>query len=109
MLVNRVTDPVDARIATNGLVSGIDQDDFEELVTSVLSNSVRVEHTKTATLATNTFLGLRAQAALELEFVDTLVGGLAHGASLRDRLLATTTLDTHSVNDIPLLSLFVTE
>lgn len=105
MLVDRVADPVDARIATNSLVDRIDEDDFEVLVGTVLSNPVRVENTETTAFAANAFLGLRAKAALELELVDTHVGGLAHGGSLGHRSLAATTFDADAVDNVTLLGL----
>jgi len=45
VLVDRVDDPIDARITANGLVLGVNEDDFEVLVGRVLVNPVRVENT----------------------------------------------------------------
>jgi len=39
VLVDGLGDPVDAGIATDGLVRGVDQDDLEELVGRVLNNN----------------------------------------------------------------------
>lgn len=76
-LVDRVDDPVDAGIATDSLVLGVDQDDFKVLVGRVLVNPVRVQDAQVGAAATNTLLGGGAERALVLELVDTLVGGLA--------------------------------
>ena len=45
VLVDCVAYPVDARVATNGLVLRVHQDDLEELEDRVLPDPVGVEHT----------------------------------------------------------------
>ena len=72
-----VDDPVDAGIAADGLVLGVDQDDFKVLIGRVLVDPVRVQDAQVGAAAANTLLGGGAQRALVLELVDTLVGGLA--------------------------------
>ena len=76
-LVNRVDDPVDSRITTNGLVLWVNEDDFEVLVGRILVDPVRVEYTKIGAAATNSFFGGGAEGALVLELIHTLVGGFA--------------------------------
>ena len=49
-------DPVDARIAADGLVEGIDKDDLVVLVGGILGNPVRVEDAQGGNEATNTLL-----------------------------------------------------
>jgi hypothetical protein len=78
VLVNGVDDPVDAGIATDGLVVGVDQDNFVVLVGRVLVDPVRVQDAEIGCAATDTLLGGRLQGALVLELVDTLVGRLAY-------------------------------
>jgi hypothetical protein len=80
-LVDGVADPVDAGIATDGLVRRVDEDDLEVLVHTVLVDPVRVEDAESTAAAGNTLLGGRTKRALELELVDTLVGGLAEGGT----------------------------
>jgi hypothetical protein len=75
--VDRVGDPVDAGVAADSLVLGVDQDDLEVLVGRVLVNPVGVEDTQVGAAAADTLLGGGAEGALVLELVDTLVGGLA--------------------------------
>lgn len=77
VLVHRVHDPVDARIATNCLVVRINQDHFEELVRGILSDPVRVQHAKvTGDLAADTLLSDTTETALELELGHTFRDGL---------------------------------
>uniref|UniRef100_A0A182TWM0 Uncharacterized protein n=1 Tax=Anopheles melas TaxID=34690 RepID=A0A182TWM0_9DIPT len=59
MFVHGVTDPVNVRVTTDGVVGGIDHDDLEVLMGSVLSNPVRVQHAQTSQPATDTFLSMR--------------------------------------------------
>jgi len=59
MLVNGVADPVDFWIATNGIVVGVNADNFKVLVGSILGDPVRVQDTKTSHATSNTFLKRR--------------------------------------------------
>src|SRR4051812_2272850 len=54
VLVHGVDDPVDAGIAADGLVLGVDEDDFEVLVGRVLVDPVRVEDAEVSGAATDT-------------------------------------------------------
>ena len=75
-LVNGVADPVDTGITTDSLVVGVNEDDLEVLVDTVLVDPVRVENSETSATTSYTFLGGGAERTLELEVVDTLVGRL---------------------------------
>ena len=77
VLVDGVDDPVDASILADGLVLGVDEDDLEVLVGRVLVDPVRVQDAQVGAAAADTLLGDGTERALELELVDTLVGGLA--------------------------------
>jgi len=77
VLVDGVDDPVDAGIAADGLVLGVDEDDLVVLVGRVLVDPVRVQDAQVGAAAADTLLGGRLERALVLELVDTLVGGLA--------------------------------
>ena len=52
--MNGVDNPVDARILADGLVLGVDEDDFEVLVGRVLIDPVRVEDSEVGAAATDT-------------------------------------------------------
>ena len=56
VLVDRVDDPVDARIPTDSLVLRIDEDDFVVLVRRVLVDPVRVEDAEIGAAAADTLL-----------------------------------------------------
>ena len=77
VLVDRLDDPVDARVAADGLVLGVDADDLVVLVGRVLVDPVRVEDAEVSAATADTLLSSRLERALVLELVDTLVGGLA--------------------------------
>lgn len=77
VLVDGVDDPVDAGILADGLVLGVDKDDLEVLVGRVLVDPVGVKDAQVGAAAADTLLGDGAEGALELELVNTLVGGLA--------------------------------
>jgi hypothetical protein len=77
VLVDRVDDPVDAGIAADGLVLGVDEDDLEVLVGRVLVDPVRVQDAQVGAAASDTLLSGRLEGSLVLELVHTLVGGLA--------------------------------
>ena len=77
VLVDWIDDPVDARIAADGLVLWIDEDDLEVLVCAVCIDPVAVEDTQVGAAAADTLFCGRAEGALVLELVDTLVDRLA--------------------------------
>ena len=78
VLVDGVDDPVDAGIATDGLVLGVNKDDLVVLVGRVLVDPVGVENAQVGAAAADTLLSGALEGALVLELVDTLVGGLAY-------------------------------
>jgi hypothetical protein len=75
--VDRVDDPVDAGVAADGLVLGVDEDDLVVLVGRVLVDPVRVEDAEVGAAAADALLGSGLERTLVLELVHTLVGGLA--------------------------------
>jgi hypothetical protein len=77
VLVNGLDDPVDTRVAADGLVLGVDEDDFVVLVRRVLVDPVGVEDAEVSAAFADTLLSGGLERALVLELVDTLVGGLA--------------------------------
>lgn len=93
---------------TYSLVIGIDENNLEVLVDTVLVYPVRVQDTEVSAPTSDALLSYASKAALELQVVDTLADGLAVGCTLRDRLLAVTTANTNAVDDIALLG-FVAE
>jgi hypothetical protein len=56
VLVDWVNDPVDAGIAADSLVLGVDEDDFVVLVGRVLVNPVGVQDTQVGATTSNTLL-----------------------------------------------------
>lgn len=77
VLVDRLDDPVDARITADSLVLGINENDLVVLVGGVLVDPVGVKDAEVGAAAANTLLGSGLQRTLILELVDTLVGGFA--------------------------------
>ena len=76
-LVDGVDDPVDAGIAADSLVLGINENDLKVLVGGVLVDPVGVEDTEIGAATADTLLSGRLEGTLVLELVHTLVGGLA--------------------------------
>jgi hypothetical protein len=125
VLVDGVDDPVDARIAADGLVLGVDEDDLEVFVGGVLVNPVRVKDPQVGATTSDTLLSSRLEGSLVLELVHTLVGRFACrenpsakvspnrsrpqfltiGSTLWHWPLATSTADTDTVDNIALLGL----
>lgn len=56
-LVDRLANPVDARISSNGLVLRIDHDDLEVLICRVLIDPVRVQDSQIGASSADTFFG----------------------------------------------------
>ena len=108
VLVWTADNPVDAGVSADGLVGGVNEDDFVELEGGVLTNPVGVEDAQVAGFASNTLLSDRLVASGGLLLSDALVAGLSEDATLTDVLLAATSSDAGSVDDITLLG-FVAE
>ena len=129
MLVNRVHDPVDARITADGLVLRVDENDLVVLVRAVLVDPVAVEDAQVGAAASDTLLSGGLERTLVLELVDTLVGRLAYnntsasvlctwmfpfkfflmsltvGGTLGRRPLPSTPSDANTVDNVALLGL----
>ena len=76
VLVDGVDDPVDAGVAADGVVLGVDEDDLVVLIGGVLVDPVRVEDAQVGAAAADALLGGGLEGAAVLDLVDTLVGGL---------------------------------
>ena len=76
-LVNRVNDPIDPGITTNGFVLRVNQDDFEVFVCGILIDPIGIEHTQIRTTSSNTLLGSGLQGPLVLELIHSLIGWFA--------------------------------
>lgn len=98
-------DPVDAGVSTDGLVVGVDKDDFVELEASILSNPVGGEDSQVGALASNTLFSDGLVSSLFLELADTLVDGLTEDATLLHGLLTSSSANTDSVDNVSLLGL----
>ena len=70
-------DPVDARVATDSFVLGVDQYDLEVLVCGVLIDPIRIKHSNIGTTTSDALLGGRFEGPLIFELIDTLVGWFA--------------------------------
>jgi hypothetical protein len=76
VLVHSIADPVDTGIVTDGLVGGVNKNDLEILIHSILVNPVRVEDTESTALAANSLLSKVAKVAGRLQLGDTSVDRL---------------------------------
>ena len=98
-------DPVDSGVSGDGLVVGVNEDDFVELESTVLTDPVGVEDSEVSAASANSLLSHSAVRSVGLELVDTLVDGLAVDNTLGDGSLAATTSDSDSVDHVALLGL----
>lgn len=123
--MDRVDDPVDAGITADGLVLGVDEDDFVVFVGGVLVDPVGVEDAEVGATAADTLFSGGLEGALVFELVYSLVGGFAFeicecdvlssfswidflhtvGGTLGHWPLTSTTAHAHAVDDISLLGL----
>lgn len=103
VLVNGVGDPVKSGVVSDGIVDGVNHDDFVEFVSSVLSNPVRTENSKGSESLSGSFFSDGALVSLELKLVDTLTLGLTVNNTLGDGFLSATSSDSDSVDDNTLL------
>ena len=105
VLVNRVDNPVDAGIVSDGNVGRIHQDDLKVLVGGVLVNPVGVEHSQVQGVSASALLSNAAKVAGILQLVNTLVLGLTEHNTLGVGSLAATSADSHAKHSVSLLGL----
>ena len=103
-----VNNPVDSWVISDGIMSRVNQKDFEEFEGGVLSNPVRVEDSKGREFLSDSFLSNRLIVLLVLKSGNT--DGLEFSAddSFGSRSLSVTSSDLDSVDNITLLG-FVSE
>lgn len=97
--------PVDSWVSSDGLVVWINEDDFVEFVSSVLTDPVRVEDSEVSASLSDSVFSDSSVGSLGLELVDTLVNGLSVDDTLANWSLSSSSSDSNSVDDIALLSL----
>ena len=105
VLVSSGDNPVNSRVAADGVVLRVNHNDIEELVNTVLVHPVLVQDAKTAFLASRALLSDALQRSLELNLGDSLVLGLAVHDTLGNGALATTAANAHTEDDVALLGL----
>lgn len=64
-------DPVHSRVVPDGVVSGVNEDDFVVLVDTVLADPVAVQDSESSQSSADSFLGLGSKISGWLELVDT--------------------------------------
>lgn len=95
-LVDGLNNPVDAGIATNGLVLGVDEDNLEVFVGRVLVDPVRIQDSEIGAATSYTLLCRRFERALVLQLINTLIGGFACDAS---HISTTPAIDVQNLTD----------
>lgn len=105
VFVYRLCDPVVSGISSNGLMLGINQNNFIVLISRILINPIRVKDSQIRSSSTNSLFSSGSQRSLVFELVYSHVGGLTISGTLRDRSLSSTSSDSDSVNYKTLLGL----
>ena len=104
-LVLGASDPVDSGVSSNGLVLGINEDDFVELEGSVLTDPVRVKDSEVFASSSNSLFSDGSVRSVWLELVDTLVDWLTVDNTLGNWSLSSSSSNSDSVDHISLLGL----
>ena len=105
VLHDRLADPVDGRVATDGGVAGVDHDDLEELEGAVLSDGVGVEDAEVHAVAGSALLSEGTEGAGAGHAEDPLTTGLAPDDATVSRPSAATTADADAGDAVALLGL----
>jgi len=104
MLVDLLTDPVDAGITSDSLVEGIDEDDFKILVCSVLGNPVAVKNVQTTQPSSSSAFSNSLQTPSGLLLVNgTRALRLTIGITLGNGTFSSSTSHADTVDDETLL------
>ena len=105
VLVNRVDNPVNAGIVSDGNVGRIDKNNLEVLVGRVLVNPVRVQYTHVHGVSARALLSNTAQVTSILQLVNTLVLGLTENNTLGVGPLAAPAANSNAEDGVSLLGL----
>lgn len=105
VLVHWVDDPVVSCVSSDSVVRWVHQNDLVVLVSGVLVDPVRVQHSQVTSSSTNSLLGGNSQGLLVLELLNTLVGWLTVSSTLWNRSLSATSSDSNTEDHETLLGL----
>jgi hypothetical protein len=105
VLMDGVDDPVNTRVVTDLLMCGVDHDDLVVLHGCVLVDPVRVQHTKVGVPPSGFFFCNILEVSFELQMVNTLMLGLTEDHTTVILTLTSTTTDTGTDDNVPLLGL----
>merc|ERR1711935_686278 len=97
-------DPVNVGVSLDGLVLGVNHNNFKEFVGTVLTNPVGVEDSEVVALSANSLFGNSSVGSLVLE-LDTLVNGLSVNNTLGVGPLSSSSPESDSVDNESLLGL----
>ena len=100
-----VTDPVDSSIISNGIMHGINTNNFVIFMSSIFSYPIGVQNSQTAHRFSNTFFSNWSQRSCEFEFGNTLTGGFSIYDTLGDWSLTSSSSNLCSVDHITLFGL----
>jgi hypothetical protein len=104
VFVDGVTDPVDSGVVSNGIVLGVNTDDFEIFMSSVFSDPIRVQNSHGGHGFTDSLFSSGSQRSLEFETSDSLTGGFTVNDTLGNGSLSSSSSDFNSIDDISLFS-----
>jgi len=104
--MNGICDPVDLRVITNTIVMGIYADNFKVFRFDILGYPVGTKDAKgsLSNAATDTFFGTSLDVADRLQVLDTMSSRFAIGLTLVYFLLAASTANSNTVNNVTLFS-----
>ena len=104
----RSNDPVDSWVVSDGIVSGINENDFVIFVDTILTNPIAVQDSQSTESSTDSFFSLRSKVSGWLELVDTDGSGLTANDTSVYWSLSTSSSDSNSVDNIAVFG-FVAE
>jgi hypothetical protein len=98
-------DPVDGGVISDGVVEGVDTNDFVIFVSSILGYPIRIEYSKVTHDTAYSFFSERSEIPFGLEFIDSGIDGLAVDTTFGYWVLSSSSSDSGSVDHITLFGL----
>jgi hypothetical protein len=105
VLHDGLADPVDAGVVADDHMAGVAKNNLKVLVSGILVNPVRVEHSQVSALSADTLLSNTAKVSGKLNLIDTLVLGLSMHNSLMVGPFAATSAHSDTEDHESLLGL----
>lgn len=100
VFVDWFADPINSWVISDGIVEGIDTDDFKIFVCSILGDPIWVQNSQSSDLASDSLFSYGPEISGGFQLGNSLTGRLSLNHTLSDQLLSASSSYSNSINDV---------